>query len=61
MKIKHIITTEGSLLTNFSNDKSFYFLKNDPLNHPLWQTFKTKSFSKTTKKLENFKIKFLQK
>jgi hypothetical protein len=60
MDFRNFITTEGSLLCAFSQNKSFYFLKKDALNHNLWKS-KTKNLSMNRiKKLETFKSRFLK-
>jgi hypothetical protein len=60
MNLRNFITTEGAFLTNFSTNKAFYFLKNDPMNNILWKSLNKKSTLNRTKKLEQFKSRFLK-
>lgn len=61
MSLQRLITTDGSLLQNSFSKKEFVFLKNDPFNHFFWKSSKKKSSISSTKKLENFKTRFLKK
>jgi hypothetical protein len=60
MHSRNFITTEGSSLCAFSSNKSFYFLKKDPMNHNLWKSIKKNSSANRLKKLEIFKSRFLK-
>lgn len=60
MKIRNFITTEGSVLTNFSSNQSFYFLKNDPMRNKLWKTKKKNTSKNSITKFEIFKNRFLK-
>jgi hypothetical protein len=60
MNLRNFISTEGAFLSNFSANKPFYFLKNDPMNHNLWKSLNKKSSLNRTKKLEQFKARFLK-
>jgi len=58
--LRSLITTQGSVLTPLFSNKAFYFLKNDPYTNFLWKSLKKDSFITKTKKLENFKTRFLK-
>jgi hypothetical protein len=58
--LRSLITTQGSILVPSFSYKPFCFLKNDPYTNFLWKSLKKGSFITKTKKLENFKTRFLK-
>ena len=60
MLYSRFVNTEGSLITQFSNNKNFYILKKDPFNNFLWKSLKKGSSSlEKNKKIFDFKNRIL--
>jgi len=61
MSSKNFITSQGSVLNNFSYNKAFFYLKKDPQNHNFWKNNKKTNLGSSITSLKNFKNRFLKK